>query len=224
MLRLRAQNPLCAGVTRSRTRTSRFLWAWILLPCALLFCGLKGQDSIPVNHGQGETAEKNHLAGQEPGLGEVGEKKEEDNLKGKEPPLGEVIIKGDFIQTLVLERKDEEGTEPVILNFPEERTWIPVGAYSIKEIVLDGGERFGLLRGTCSQEVSVSQGKPVRLHVGGPLNHTVHAERRGSNLVMRYSLVGIGGEEYSFDIPQPEPRFAVYLREKKIASGSFEYG
>ena len=67
---------------------------------------------------------------------------------------------------------------------------------------------------------------PVVLNVGGPLTNSVTAGRHGPDLRLAYLLVGAGGETYQMakqDRSKP-PQFAIYMGEKKIATGDFEFG
>ena len=63
------------------------------------------------------------------------------------------------------------------------------------------------------------------LKAGGPLNQTVTAERVGASLSLGYELRGVDGAEYEPDNSyQGKPQFAVYMGDRKVGSGQFEYG
>ena len=72
--------------------------------------------------------------------------------------------------------------------------------------------------------VEVDEDKPAVLKVGAPLKQIVKATRQGRVLALDYKLSGIGGETYVRDDRSKPPTFTVYKGDKKIASGTFEYG
>jgi len=72
--------------------------------------------------------------------------------------------------------------------------------------------------------IDVGEDKPAVLKVGAPLKQILKAERQGRVLTLDYQLLGIGGENYVRDDRDNPPTFTVYKGDKKIASGTFEYG
>jgi len=67
---------------------------------------------------------------------------------------------------------------------------------------------------------------PTVLAVGGPLTNSASLTRQGGDLVMRYQLIGEGGQTYNLmnvDRSKP-PQYAIYQGGEKIALGSFEFG
>lgn len=57
------------------------------------------------------------------------------------------------------------------------------------------------------------------------LSHTVKVERQGRRLVLQHVLLDPAGQVQNLrDITQEPPRFTVYLGDKKLATGQFEFG
>jgi predicted glycoside hydrolase/deacetylase ChbG (UPF0249 family) len=74
--------------------------------------------------------------------------------------------------------------------------------------------------------VLVGADVPTVLAVGGPLTNSASLTRQGGDLVMRYQLIGEGGQTYNLmnvDRSKP-PQYAIYQGGEKIALGSFEFG
>ncbi len=160
------------------------------------------------------------------------------------PPLGTLKLSGKFISRMVLKR-DEEGAASgiVVLDSPAETAEVPVGEYAPVTVFLESGANKKEKKwfSATIERVVVGDGEPVPLKVGGPLNNTATVQRRGMSLVLSHELRGIGGELYAepeldlahllsspdfFDMAflDKHATFAVYRNDRRIASGSFDYG
>jgi hypothetical protein len=135
--------------------------------------------------------------------------------------LGELKLQGNYIDRLVLRRKDGR-TER--FNRPEETIKLPAGEYRLQEVRLEGGYTCRLLSVSGRDWVTVDEDKPAVLKVGAPLKQTVKAKRQGRILVLDYELVGAGGEKYTSTNRTKPPTLTVYKGDKEIASDKFEFG
>ena len=140
-------------------------------------------------------------------------------------PLGELKITGKFIQRLVL------SGEPylVVLDKPAASVQVPTGSYNQPDILLEQNGAGAFCNSGQQQtggRISVDAKTPVVLDAGGPLTNSVIASRHGGDLRLDYRLVGAGGHTYQLadqDRSKP-PEFAIYRGDKKIESGTFEFG
>jgi len=153
-------------------------------------------------------------------------------------PLGECEVAGKHVARLVLTEpkvtaRDHaiitESNEVVaIVDQPRGRIPIPLGQYSEQQVFLDAGTSVGVFSATCRTKVAATTTGPLVLRLGAPLRNSVEANwyGKGGPLRLEHRLTGIGGEVYSLPSRDPAraPRFAIYENEKKLASGSFEYG
>jgi hypothetical protein len=145
--------------------------------------------------------------------------------KGQEPVQGELKLEGKCIKQLTLEREDRK-----MVNFdqPGETIKIAAGRYRLQEVHLEGGytcQAWMVPEPERKQNwIEVGEDKPAVLKAGAPLKQILKAERQGRVLVLDYKLLGIGGETYARDDRSNPPTFTVYQGDKKIASGTFEYG
>ena len=141
-------------------------------------------------------------------------------------PLGTLEMKGSHIRRLILREGKDRDSSLVLLDLPGNRVLVPARVYNKQRIFLDGGEIFRVLFASSRNEISVIQDKVTLLKLGIPLTHTVEMSRHGTELMLDYQLVGVGGERYvnyGKDF-RNRPTFAIYRGKDKIGSGSFEYG
>jgi hypothetical protein len=141
-------------------------------------------------------------------------------------PLGTLEMKNTYIKRLILREKENRDSSLVILDSPGNRVLVPARMYNRQRIFLDGGEIFRVLYAYSRNGISVIQDKVTPLKLGIPLTHTVEVSRHGTELILDYQLVGVGGERYinyGKDF-RNRPAFAIYRGKDKIGSGSFEYG
>lgn len=141
-------------------------------------------------------------------------------------PLGALEMKGSHIIRLILREEKGRNSSLVLLDLPGNRVLVPARVYNRQRIFLDGGEIFRILFAGSRNEISVIQDKVTPLKLGIPLTHTVEMSRHGTELILNYQLVGVGGEKYvnyGKDFKN-RPAFTIYRGKKQIASGSFEYG
>jgi hypothetical protein len=141
-------------------------------------------------------------------------------------PLGTLEMKGSHISRLILREGIDSDSSLVLLDLPGNRVLIPARVYNRQRIFLDGGEIFRVLYANSQNEISVIQDKVTPLKLGIPLTHTVEMSHHGTELMLDYQLVGVGGERYvnyGKDF-RNRPTFTIYRGKDKIGSGSFEYG
>jgi hypothetical protein len=145
--------------------------------------------------------------------------------KGQEPAQGELKLEGRYIKQLTLERGDRKR---VNFDQPGESIKVAAGEYRLWEVQLEGGytyQEWMVQRPERKQNrIEVGEDKPAVLKVGAPLKQIVKVERQGRVLAFDYKLSGIGGEPYVRDDRSNPPTFTVYKGDKRIASGTFEYG
>jgi hypothetical protein len=141
-------------------------------------------------------------------------------------PLGTLEMNGSHIRRLILRGGEDKDLSLVLLDSPGNKVLIPARVYNRQRIFLDGGKIFRVLYAHSRNEISVIQDKITPLKLGVPLTHTVKMSRHGTELMLDYQLVGVGGERYvNFGRDfRNSPTFAIYRGENKIGSGSFEYG
>jgi len=138
---------------------------------------------------------------------------------GQKPAQGELKIEGKYIKQLVLKGEDGAGIK---FDQPGESIKVAVGKYLLREVQLEGG--YACRIWSDANWVEVGEDKPAVLKVGAPLKQIVKATRQGRVLALNYKLLGIGGETYVRDDRSKPPTFTVYKGDKRIASGTFEYG
>ena len=142
--------------------------------------------------------------------------------RGQEPARGEVRIEGTHIKQLVLFGGDTPHQE--VLTDPNTSLRLPVGAYRVQLIELQGGYTCPAQSTIGLGRIAVMEDTPEVLKVGGPLRQEVTVTRQGRVLVLDYGLLGIGGERYSAADRSKPPRFTICKGDAAIASGGFEYG
>ena len=139
--------------------------------------------------------------------------------------LGDLKITGKFIRRLTAQG---DGCL-VVLDQPAETVKVPVGNYTSTSVLLDqgGAQAFATdSRSSQGNHFTVTEKVPGSLIAGGPLTNSVAVTRHGQDLRMDYLVIGAGGQVYqlaSQDRSHP-PEFAVFNGDKKIASGTFEFG
>jgi hypothetical protein len=139
---------------------------------------------------------------------------------GQTPAQGELKLEGKHIKQVTLERREDRNK--LKFDQPGESIKLAVGKYFLRKVQLEGG--YACQIWSDANWVEVGKDKPAVLKVGAPLKQIVKATRQGRVLALDYKLVGMGGESYTnFDRSKP-PTFTVYKGDKKIASGTFEYG
>ena len=142
--------------------------------------------------------------------------------EGQAPAMCRLTLEGQSITRLILRRKENGQREE--FRRPEQSIELPIGQYRVQEIHLEGGYTCNTLRDPKQYLIRVTLDEPATLKLGGPLKPTVNVERQGRQLVMSYSLFGVGGELYTNGNTANPPRFTVYRGDKIIASDTFEYG
>lgn len=133
--------------------------------------------------------------------------------------MGELKLEGKYIERLVLWQRDSRTQR---LDHPAETIKLPVGEYSLAEIHLIDGYSCRLL--SSDRKITITNDKPVVLKRGAPLVPKVEVQRQGTVLVLKYELLGIGGEKYTSSDRSKPPTFAIYKGDKEIASDKFKFG
>ena len=89
------------------------------------------------------------------------------------------------------------------------------------------GKSFGPKQ-TVLPKFNVEAGQTAKLPFGTPLSHSVKIRKLGNMIGLDYKLVGVGGEEYNLSAAtggtETVSTVAVYKGQRKLSSGSFEYG
>jgi hypothetical protein len=140
--------------------------------------------------------------------------------------LGDLKITGKFIRRLML----SGASYLAILDQPVESVKVPVGTYSLPNVLLEqnGVEAYCNIPQWQQPQTKISvDGKtPAILAAGGPLTNSVQVTRHGQNLRLDYRLLGAGGQAYQMATVNRSkpPDFAIYKGDKQIASGKFEFG
>ena len=143
----------------------------------------------------------------------------------QQPKLGELKITGQFVQRVTL----EGGPYLVLLDSPGVTAKVPVGRYNTVKVCLkkDGIEAYPANEryNPSPERITVSEQSPGVLRAGGPLTNSVAVNKRGRYLALNYRLVGVGGQyELANNDRSHPPEFTVYLGDKKVGSGKFQYG
>jgi hypothetical protein len=138
---------------------------------------------------------------------------------GQTSAQGELKLEGKCIKQLTLELR---GGKNVKFDQPAESIKVAAGRYRLWQIQLESG--YACRIWSDANWVEVGEDKPAVLKAGAPLKQTVKVERQGRVLTLDYQLSGIGGEKYTASDRSKPPTFTIYQGDKKIASGTFEYG
>ncbi len=138
-----------------------------------------------------------------------------------EDVAGQLEIKGKLIEKLVLESDTGDVRQ---IDQPGTSVTLPAGRYRLREVHLKGGYRCRRYPPPDEEWLALSPEEPCPLEVGAPLRPQVEVARWGRFLRMDYEVRDAGGRSYiGRDLANP-PQFAVFLGDRKIGSGSFEYG
>jgi hypothetical protein len=142
----------------------------------------------------------------------------------QKPSLGELKITGQFVQRATLAGRDYL----VVLDQPAATVKVPVGRYREAKVYLHKAGADAYLDGRFqagARQITVNEKQPAVLTVGGPLTNSVSLHRRGKNLALNYQLVGAGGSYQLMNQDRSHPpEFTIYLGDKKVKSGKFEFG
>jgi hypothetical protein len=138
--------------------------------------------------------------------------------------VGTLHMEGQGIEQLVLQ--DNVGRRNTFAR-PDANLVLPEGDYRIEQITLQGGYYCpGRQLSAEEQVVNVRAGAPAVLKFGAPLRQTVEVQRRGTVMVLNYSLLGRHGETYTTDTTEKSKRpiFAVHRGSWKVLSAPFPFG
>lgn len=139
------------------------------------------------------------------------------------PDLASLQIEGQGIKQLIL--KDQRGRTRTF-DSPGPTVTLPPGEYTVHTIRLEGDHYAQSHLIPAELQVTANPNAPATLKIGAPLRHVVKVERQGPTMVLKYELIGQGGEPYvmSRNRPEQRPAFAIYRGDRKVASGDFEFG
>jgi len=135
--------------------------------------------------------------------------------------LCQLNINGGYIEKLELLNKTGRVCE---FERPGSSVTLPAGQYRVRRVGLKGG--FAGFGQPTAEDTwfTLAPGKPYELKVGAPLTLSVEATRRGSHLTLNYTLNDASGRKYIDTQSAELPAFAIYSGDRKVGSGSFEYG
>ena len=137
----------------------------------------------------------------------------------KDPSQCELVVEGKQVERISLLPQQSASNSGVIsLDVkPGVSMFLPQGNYSIWNIELQGGYR----NGPDNEALTLTPDAVCILAVGTPLKSSVSVTRQGRFLRLEYQLLDAQGRKYMNSSP---PRFVVYQGNRKIGSGTFEYG
>jgi hypothetical protein len=152
-----------------------------------------------------------------------------------DPPMGRLVLEGEGIERLVLE-KPSDPRNPIHLRQPASEVVIAPGEYRVREVHLKGGYH-------CYPPASVSEHGTVRevsrftidadtpcvLRIGAPLKPTLKVVRENRTLRMAYSLLDASEKWYWIYTPEDFGRekiadFSVCRDGQTVASGALDPG
>jgi hypothetical protein len=141
---------------------------------------------------------------------------------GAWPADCELAIEGHGIERLVL-LTDKGGSRQ--WDQPGKSVTLPEGRYRVSQVQLQGGFVNRPDRSRSEPWLAVTPEGPNRLQVGAPLVSQLKVERSGRIIKLDHSLRDKGGRRYLVSgVNRKPPEFAVYLGDRKVGSGTFEYG
>lgn len=114
----------------------------------------------------------------------------------------------------------------VVLGRDGENIPVPEGDYAIQGLYLLRGPNLGLVKPSTGNRASlqVEAGRPAVLKLGVPLRNEITASRVGNTVYLSYRLMGADGEAWEAVASSDGPGFAIYRGDRKVATGTFEYG
>ena len=140
--------------------------------------------------------------------------------QSEQPIKYELKLEGENIEQLVLQSGDQKQT----FDRPGKSLMLKPGTYEMSQLQLKGGFIYYPHGDTkILRSILVGHGESAILKAGGPLEQRITAQRKGQLLKMDYRLIGIAGEWYRNDNRYP-PTFTIYIGDKEIASGKFQFG
>lgn len=131
--------------------------------------------------------------------------------------LMDIAFEGQFVSRVMM---TNESREWVLLDWPQAAMRIQAGNYNVQRIdLLDSFSGYPRYEREITAQHNV-------LKTGGPVKQTVTASREGVNLNLNYALKGADQTDYSPDMLSREARarFEIYLGERCVRTGQFEYG
>ncbi len=139
------------------------------------------------------------------------------------PDTGRLEIEGPTIERLTLRKFGPPPyNDSLVFDHPGPVVSLQMGDYLVDRIELKGG--YYCYGGP----MLTIRDKPYRLKIGGPLKPTVSTTRGGRYIGLSYELRDAEGHTYGRQNVEGSagrpPRFTVYLGDRVVGSGAFEYG
>jgi hypothetical protein len=131
------------------------------------------------------------------------------------------LVLGKSIENVVL--VDQRGRS-VAFRRSGSSMFVMPGEYSIQEITLQGGYVARFLSGSSMNRITLIPDKPCQFDVRLPLTSAIAVTRAGRLLKLDYQLLDGDGRKYTRNAAGALSRFTIYQGDRKIGSGSFEYG
>lgn len=141
--------------------------------------------------------------------------------------MGGLLVRGQFIDRLILRQDQVASPYTAIVDAPVDQTRIPAGQYDLYGVCLkrEGVAAFRTYWRRQPVKLWISPGATNSLTAGGPLTNWAAIGRQGRALSIAYELRGADGTYKMAQEDRSKPaRFAVYCGGRKIGFGIFEYG
>jgi hypothetical protein len=138
-------------------------------------------------------------------------------------PMGELALEGNSIRWLVLQGE----ACLALVDSPGKSLALPLDTYRLQSACVQPAPGVKpLVSSSGGASVTLEPGKVQSLKLGLPLVSSVLVGASRDVLTLRHVLRGAGGEVYA--VPQSDrrnpPKFAVYLKDRLLATGSFKFG
>jgi hypothetical protein len=139
-----------------------------------------------------------------------------------QPALGQLDLKADGC--LLLRLRDDR--QMAVLSRPAGTVSLPVGNYRVDSVFLynQTGRSIPLTFAGCDQTVPIVSGQVTPLRIGAPLRNGIELSRDRNLLLLKYQLVGAGGDRYELRDLRHCPSFTVHQGPLKIGGGTFPFG
>jgi hypothetical protein len=138
----------------------------------------------------------------------------------RRPTDAELVFEGRTVEKITL--VDERGQATEFVR-PDARVFLPPGRYQIREIRVRWEPDGPAQTERDVAWITFDRAKPCRLNMASPQTPVVSVKRAGRVLELSYDPRA-GGAVYRDTPRDTRPQFAVYQSDRKIGSGSFEYG
>jgi hypothetical protein len=138
----------------------------------------------------------------------------------RHPTDAELVFEGRAVEKITL--VDERGRATEFVR-PDTRVFLPPGRYQIREIRVRWEQDGPAQTERDVVWITLDRVKACKLNVASPQTPVVSVKRAGRVLELSYDPRA-GGAVYRDAPRDTRPQFVVYQGDRKIGSGSFEYG